>query len=167
MSIPKGSYVYAITVTWEDQRKMLRIGATSDLCKRTRDYKILDVIPSAEISWWLVSGQFRSILEPYAKAYFESSDILRPKHLRDKDIQYCLNRELGKSEYKAELSILDFYKRRHGRLPVGNARSGSKRAYVPPISFLEGGSNRLLELATADVPSAVTVSGTALISLLW
>ena len=167
MKIPSGSCVYAITVSWQDQRRMLRIGATRDLCKRARDYKILDVIPAAEISWWHVTEQFKSILEPHAKAYFESTDVVRPKHLRDKDILYCLNRELGKCEYKAELAILDFYKRRHGHLPIGNARSGSKRAYVPPIAFVENGSNRLLELSTADVPSELTVSGTALISLLW
>ncbi len=167
MNIPKGSCVYAITVCWQGQRRMLRIGATSNLCKRARNYKILDVIPAAEISWWQVTEQFKSILEPHAEAYFESTDVVRPKHLRDKDIQYCLNRELGKSEYKAELAILDFYKRRHGHLPIGNARSGSKRAYVPPISFVERGSNRLLELSTADIPSTLTVIGAALISLLW
>jgi hypothetical protein len=167
MKIPKGSCVYAITVSWQEQQRMLRIGATSDLSKRALDYKILDVIPDAAISWWQVTDQFKTILEPYAKAYFESTNVVRPKHLRDRDIRYCLNRELGKSEYKAELAILDFYKRRHGRLPIGNARSGSKRAYVPPIDFVENGSNRLLELSTAEVPPKLTVSGAALISLLW
>jgi hypothetical protein len=48
-----------------------------------------------------------------------------------------------------------------------NYFTASKRAYVPPVAFVENGSNRLLELSTADVPSELTVSGTALISLLW
>jgi len=167
MKIPKGSCVYAITVHSRDQRGMLRIGATSNMRQRIGSYKILDLIPGAEISWWLVSEQFRSILEPFAKSYFESADVVRPKHLRDRDIKYCLDRELGKSEYKAELAILAFYKRRHGYLPRGNARSGSKRAYVPEFDFVENGTHRLLDLSAADVPSAITVSGTDLISLLW
>jgi len=167
MTIPKGSCVYAITVASRDQRGMLRIGATSHMRQRVGSYKILDVIPGAEISWWPVSEEFIFILQPFAKAYFESTEIVRPKHLRDKDTQYCLDRELGKSEYKAELAILDFYKNRHGYFPIGNARSGSKRAYVPPIDFVECEANPLLQLPRAEIPPEITVNGTALISLLW
>lgn len=167
MKIPKGSCVYAITVTSGDQRGMLRLGATSNMRQRARSYKIMDLIPGARISWWPVSEQFRSILEPFAKSYFESTEVVRPKHLRDKGIDYCLDRELGKSEFKAELAMLAFYKRRHGYFPIGNARAGSKRAYVPDVQFVESGTDRLLELSKADIPPAISVSGTDLISLLW
>jgi len=166
-TIPQGSCVYAITVKSGDARGMLRIGATAKMRQRIRNYKILDLIPGAEVSWWMVSEEFKNILEPFAKAYFESTAESRPKHLRDKSIDYCMGRELGKIEFKAELVILEAYKRRHNSLPPGNAKSGSKRSYIPDVEIVEKGGFELLDLPSAVMPPTLIISGNDLISLLW
>jgi hypothetical protein len=166
--LPKTSCIYAITVRDEKSRRMLRLGATSNIRQRIKGYKILDFIPNAEVSFWAVSDEFRKLVEPYAIDYFSDPKMLRPKHLRDKTIEYCLSRELGKAEYKAELVIIKEYMRRHdNRLPPGNARSGSKRAYIPDVQVIENGDWKLLDLPLAKLPARVTISGDDLIRLLW
>jgi len=150
---------------------MLRLGATSNVRQRIRSYKVLDLIPGAEVSWWMVSDEFREAIEPLASDFFFDPDKIRPKHLRNQTIEYCIAREVGKAEYKAELVLLDAYKKRHGCLPPGNARSGSERAYmrdyILDMQVIEDGDWRLLDLPCAVLPAQVTVSGGDLAQLLW
>lgn len=166
-SIPRMSCIYAITLREEASRSMLRVGATSSIRQRISGYKILNLIPGAEVSYWPVSDAFSKLIEPYATDYFTDPNVIRPKHLRGKPIEYCLARELGKAEYKAELILLEEYRRRHGHLPPGNARAGSKRTYIPGMRVIEHGDWQLLDLPCAELPSEVSVSGHDLMQLLW
>jgi hypothetical protein len=167
LKIPKSSCIYAITLRTGDSRGMLRLGATSNIRQRIRSYKVLDLIPGAQVSWWMVSDEFREAIRPLASDFFSNPSRIRPKHLRDQTIEDCIAREIGKAEYKAELVLLDAYQKRHGRLPPGNARSGSKRAYISEMPVIENGDWRLLDLPCAVLPTQVTVSGDDLARLLW
>jgi len=165
--IPKARCVYALTTSDSDTRAMIRFGASADCGKRIREYQVLDLIPGAQVSWWVVSEQFAKDLEPVLHEYFASSPGDLPEHLTGKSVAYCINRELDSIEYKVERLLLESYRAKHGCLPPGNPRTGSNRAYLAQIAIVEEGPTKLLEAECAKLSPTIPVKGDDLIRLLW
>ena len=164
--ISRGHYVYALMVADQARPGVVRIGASADLASRLQTYRALDLIPGSAVSWWAVSDSFANDLKPLLATHFSNQLAPRPPHLEGKSLSYCIERELKSIEYKVESLLLAAYTRRHGRLPPGNARTGSERGYLEQVGIVEDGDVQVLDKPCAEIPS-IQVSGEQIMRLLW
>lgn len=163
-SLPKDHYVYALIVA-KNPYRLIRIGASADFPGRLRGYPVADFIPGCLVFYSVVPAHFAHGLKPVLRSHFADGGIARPIHLRAKNVDYCVTRELKSIEYKVERLLLEGYRKRHGNLPPGNRMTGSVRSYLDNVAVVEEGPIHVLDMAPAALAS-MELSGEQLLRLL-
>ncbi len=141
-------------------------GATKDLRQRMVNYKILNYVPSTQISYFIVDKTISDSLKQIIFKYYSETPVEKwNPYLRQQSIDNCVASELQSIEYKVERILIEEYRHRQGGLPPGNPRRGSNREFVQGIQVLETSSLKVMELKPC-IPNPITLNREQILELL-